>query len=378
MIDRIPVTIITGFLGAGKTTLLSNLIKETDDRRFAIVINEFGETSIDNAILRKEQDGSQIEFHNVADGLLAYGGDCRFLETMLALKERSAVIDHVLIETSGLAVPTAVIEVLHLPDFRDYFVLDATLTIVDTPHFLSQGFSNKGDVTDLETSLQEVFQLQLDCADVVILNKIDDLDQEKLLRAENELRRCSPTLRFIELAYHGKLEKSLALGLHLNESTSKKSDYRIARSPVTHSHRDGHDHSGLGPHEHGLLTHQHLHVHDPGWVTFALHSHDPQEKLALQEALSYLAKTEQLLRVKGMVYLNEEPAIVQGVRTRIEISVEELVPTGARRHLTNRHHHAQHGEANREHGSQLVFIGYHLDRHEIAAKLGEFTARHWH
>jgi cobalamin biosynthesis protein CobW len=375
MNDRIPVTIITGFLGAGKTTLLSNLIKDADDLRFAIVVNEFGEVSIDDTILKQHSTEGQFEFHNIPHGLLAYGGDARFSDTLLALKERRYAIDHVLIETSGLAVPAAVIEVLQSEALRNHFVLDATLDVIDTPHFLSPDFlgNNIGEGAKDISSLGEVFQYQLECSDVVVLNKIDDLDEDTLLTVEKSLRRSSPSLRFIELAYHGKLDKNLALGLHLNQSTDQLHNYRLARSASDHVHRNGHEHSGLGPHEHGLATHQHVHDHDPGWVSFALHSHDIQDGPLLQDALQRIASSEQMLRVKGTAFLSGSNGlvIIQGVRSRIEIHVEETVVVGGKgqRRLEKQ---------KNAHHSQLVFIGYHLDRANVAAKLEEFTSTHWH
>jgi cobalamin biosynthesis protein CobW len=372
MNDRIPVTIITGFLGAGKTTLLSNLIKEADDLRFAIVVNEFGEVSVDDAILKFHGNSDQFEFHNIPHGLLAYGGDARFLETLLALKEQCSTIDHVLVETSGLAVPTAVIEMLQSKELASDFVLDATLDVIDTPHLLSSKFlDSNANLTDEHTeALRDVFLYQLECSDVVVLNKIDDLDKEALLTVENRLRRKSPALRFIELAYHGQLDKSLAIGLRLNESTVQSSNYRMTRSS-THAHRDGHEHSGLGPHEHGLSTHQHVHDHDPGWVSFALHSHDIQDSALLQDALGHIATTEQMLRVKGTAFLSgiHGPVLIQGVRTRIEVHAEEPVTAG--KVQSSRH-------SGSAHDSQLVFIGYHLKRENVVAKLQEFTTTDWH
>lgn len=372
MNEKIPVTIITGFLGAGKTTLLSNLIKEADDLRFAIIVNEFGEVSVDDSILKIHGNSDQFEFHNIPHGLLAYGGDARFSETLLALKERCSTIDHVLVETSGLAVPTAVIEMLQSKELAGDFVLDATLDVIDTPQFLSSNIldfsANRTD--EHSESLQEVFQYQLECSDVVVLNKIDDLDKEDLLTVEDRIRRKVPALRFFELAYHGQLDKNLAIGLRLNESTVQSSNYRMTRSS-THTHRDGHDHSGLGPHEHGLSTHRHVHDHDPGWVSFALHSHDIQDSVLLHDALQHIATTEQVLRVKGTAFLSgmHGAVLIQGVRSRIELHAEEPVMAG-------KLHSLKYPE--RTHDSQLVFIGYHLKRENVAAKLQEFTSTHWH
>ena len=117
MNQAIPVTIVTGFLGSGKTTLLRSLIKSRQTRRLALLINEFGEVSIDGALLRDSAEGNdQIRIHDFPDGLIAYGDDRFFIPTMRAIAADRANIDHVLIETSGLALPTAIMEVLQGPE----------------------------------------------------------------------------------------------------------------------------------------------------------------------------------------------------------------------------------------------------------------------
>jgi cobalamin biosynthesis protein CobW len=169
---RIPVTVLTGFLGAGKTTLLSNLIRDSKQRRLAILVNEFGEVSIDGTILRTD-DKAGVEIHDLANGLVAYDDDEHFLPTMLALWQRRQQIDHVLIETSGLALPSAVMEQLQGPELAERFVLDATLAVVDTPLLLAGDFdSGHGQQDDAVASL---FRQQLENADIVVLNKIDQL-----------------------------------------------------------------------------------------------------------------------------------------------------------------------------------------------------------
>ena len=141
----IPVTIVTGFLGSGKTTLLSSLIKNRQTRRLALLINEFGEVSIDGALIRDSASGdataqTQIQIEDFPHGLIAYGDDENFVPALQAIAARRAQVDHVLIETSGLALPTAVMEMLQSPALAEDFILDATLAVVDTPLLLSDQF----------------------------------------------------------------------------------------------------------------------------------------------------------------------------------------------------------------------------------------------
>ena len=398
----IPVTIVTGFLGSGKTTLLSSLIKHRQTRRLALLINEFGEVSIDGALIRDTAGEDQhVRIHDFAYGLIAYGDDTRFIPTMKALAARRAGIDHVLIETSGLALPTAVMELLQSPELAEDFILDATLAVVDTPLLLADQFERTGGVPDGDSdrdstagdrtaedhatgshaaqdcategrvadSVATMFERQLEHADVVVLNKIDALDEAALLEAETRVRRRAPKVRFLELAWRAELDIRLALGLRLHQPTQTAHEHRytpVAAMPgadarvLTDQQRlNGHAHSGLGRHSHGLATHKHFHEQDPGWMSFVLRSAAPQPAQILQTALAEIARREPVLRAKGYIRAADTPhaVLVQGVRTRVSLDHDVQKPAAAK--------------------SELVFIGYHLSRSVVAALLSELTASTW-
>lgn len=360
---RIPVTVITGFLGAGKTTLLSNLMRDSKQRRLAILVNEFGEVSIDGALLRGAGGGAEI--HDLSNGLVAYDDDEDFLPTMQALWQRRGLIDHVLIETSGLALPTAVMEQLQGEALAPYFVLDATLVVVDTPLLLAGGFGQDAAIGEPVASL---FEQQLAGADVVVLNKIDGLGDEAMLEAESRVRELAPSIRFIELAYKAKLDTRLTLGLHLHEpaSTGHRHHGPVATMPglkmrplANQRLFDGHSHGSLGAHSHGLATHKHFHEQDPGWLSFMLRSQDAQDSDTLREAIATIARNEPLLRIKGFAPPRDGDGrlVVQGVRTRIELR-----------------HDADAAPAKH---AQLVFIGYHPSRTRVIEQLSQLTGTKW-
>ena len=372
MSSRIPVTIVTGFLGAGKTTLLSNLVKHTGDRKLAILVNEFGEISIDGALLRGGQVEEGYEIHDLTNGLVAYSEDDQFLPTMQAIRARRHSIDHVLIETSGLALPTAVMEALESDELAPDFILDATLAVVDTPLMLANAFAETAvrgnDATDdAARSVVALFEQQLEFADVVVLNKIDALDENDLLRAEEYVRGKAPGVRFLELAYEAKLDVRLTLGLRLHEAgTGKAGHYHFtplqtlpgADSPLRdHRPLDGHAHSGLAAHVHGLSTHKHFHEQDPGWQSFVLKCKEGQDIALLQESLVEIAQNQPILRLKGFAADKASGSLVvmQGVRSRVEAYPEKDPATGAR----------------------IVFIGYHPSRHQVATLLRERTGCDW-
>jgi cobalamin biosynthesis protein CobW len=370
---QIPVTVVTGFLGSGKTTLLSSLIKSRQTRRLALLINEFGEVAIDGALIRESaDDADQIRIHDFPYGLIAYGDDELFIPTMRAIAERRANVDHVLIETSGLALPTAIMELLQGPELSGDFILDATLAVVDTPLLLSDQFErgNDGDGhAAVSNSVACLFEQQLEFADVVVLNKIDALDENALLTAETRIRRRAPNVRFLELAYQARLDIRLALGLRLHQATALPHSHTytpIARMPgpdtpvvADHARLNGHAHSGLGAHSHGLATHKHFHEQDPGWMSFTLRSQEPQAPEKLKAALIEAARTEPLLRSKGFIRSDDAGGtlLVQGVRSRVTIGVD-----------------AARTQAQK---SELVFIGYHPSRSKVAALLTQLTGTPW-
>lgn len=359
MNPRIPVTIVTGFLGSGKTTLLRSLVARRQERRLAILVNEFGAISIDSALVQ-DQAHDQVRIHDFTDGLIAYGDDTQFVPAMLAIAARRAQVDHVLIETSGLALPTAVMERLQGPELGGHFILDATLAIVDTPLLLASQF-------DEQDAVAAMFARQLEAADVVVLNKVDDVEDEALLLAETRVRARAPNVRFIELAYQAQLDVRLALGLRLHQPTRAEHQHTYAplaavpgpQASVLGGQRrlDGHVHSGLAAHSHGLATHKHFHEQDPGWLSFVLRCEAPQQLAVLKDALQQAALAEPVLRSKGFVRCaGAGTVLVQGVRARVDIKPDAQ-------------DHAR---------SELVFIGYHLSRTKVAAVMSGVTGTRWH
>ncbi len=366
----IPVTIVTGFLGSGKTTLLSSLIRTRQSRRLALLINEFGEVAIDGALINDSAGGDgHVQIHDFPYGLIAYGDDEHFIPTMQAIAERRANVDHVLIETSGLALPTAVMELLQSAELEQSFILDATLAVVDTPLLLSdqfdRGLSPDSPQAAVQDSVATLFEQQLEYADVVVLNKIDALDENALLLAEQQVRDRAPNVRFLELAYNAQLDIRLALGLRLHQPTFNAHNHRFTPVPGpeastlgSHVRLNGHSHSGLACHSHGLATHKHFHEQDPGWLSFVLRSPELQQPEILKQALIDIAKAEPLLRCKGFIQTGAgQSVLVQGVRTRVAISADTVKQAVK--------------------ASELVFIGYHLNRNTVAKLLSESTGRVW-
>lgn len=397
MKQPIPVTIVSGFLGSGKTTLLCDLLKHRQERRLAVLINELGEVSIDGALARASAGASdEVQIVDFPQGLIAYAEDTRFVPTLRAIADRRGEIDHVLIETSGVALPSAAMARLQSPELADDFVLDATLVVVDTPRLLAGEFDRQavapagsgpmdaggaagvvgeaqaGQVAGsdgMAESMGLLFDQQLAGADVVVLNKIDELDDSALLEAEGRVRRRAPNVRFLELAHEARLDVRLALGLRLHQATASARSQHFSgpfapmpgadsRPLGDHGRVDGHSHSGLLSHSHGLSTHSHFHEQDPGWLSFTLRCGQHQDVGSLRMALERAAEAEPILRCKGFALSAEgRPVLLQGVRTRVVSSNEvPKLPMN---------------------GSELVFIGYHLSRARVATMLRRLTGTAW-
>lgn len=400
MRQPIPVTIVSGFLGSGKTTLLCELLEHRQERRLAVLINELGAVSIDGVLARASAGmTNEVEVVDFPSGLIAYAEDERFVPTLQAVARHAERVDHVLIETSGVALPSAAMERLQSPELAGDFVLDATLVVVDTPRLLAGEFwhvdaastdsganarSDAGRARGLGVggrndadcacgldggdAAGSLFDQQLAGADVVVLNKIDELDTEALLAAEEQVRYRAPNVRFLELAHNAKLDVRLALGLRLHQATVRPQHFHGPFTPMPgadtrtladHGRVDGHTHSGLMAHAHGLTTHSHFHEQDPGWLSFTLRCGVHQDINALRSALERVAEVEPLLRCKGFALSTEDgcPVLLQGVRTRV-VSTSEAPKQAPK-------------------SSELVFIGYHLSRSRVAATLSRLTHTVW-
>lgn len=381
---KIPVTIVTGFLGSGKTTLISGLLKKNPNRRLAVLVNEFGEVSVDGALLRSAGKECGVEIHDLPNGCICCTIKDDFLPVMSQLQGRKHEIDHVLIETSGLALPTPVMRALAWPEIRNDFQLDAVLTLVDTPQLLAGNLEKGkpipgGDGSELPehvNSVDLILNQQLESADVVVLNKIDDLSEDDLLKAEGLVREKAAKVRFLELAYHAELDTRLCMGLSMHEQTdvlphSHGHDHNHHHGPVksapleldhpleNQNQFDGHSHTGLAAHQHGENTHMHFHEHDTGWQSFVLSSSEPQDAEKLKGAVKEASTDQPILRAKGFASIagKRHRLVVQAVRNRVQTYFEET------------HSHDQE--------SKLVFIGYHCRRDRAAELMRKLTSTEW-
>lgn len=323
-LNKIPSTVVTGFLGSGKTTLLSNIIKKANGKRIAIIVNEFGEMDIDANLLRncpidgcEEPESQKLEdgIYELANGCICCTVEEEFLPVMKQLVERKGEIDHVLIETSGLALPKPLVQAFNWPEVKNHFTVDAVITVVDTPATAAGQFAHDPDeITrqrladeslDHDPSLHELFEDQLGAADLIILSKSDLVNKSQLQSVESMVNaETNASVKIISVA-NGDISSELITGL---EAASEE------RIEAFHSHHDGH-------HSHG---HHHKHAHDD-FDSFVLELGEVNSE-ELLSTLQQVIKNNTIYRVKGFAAIPGKPMrqVIQAVGGRIDAYFDRL------------------------------------------------------
>ena len=307
MAAKIPVTVISGFLGSGKTTLVRHLLENANGRRLAVIVNEFGELGIDKELLSTCSDCPEEQLVELTNGCLCCTVQEEFLPTMLDLLERRDEIDHIIIETSGLALPKPLVTAFRWPEIRTGATVDGVLTVVDCAAVVAGTFADDvaavnaqreaDDNLDHETELEELFEDQLACADLVILNKTDLVDEPQLQQVREFVHARLPrTVKQVKSQY-GTLAPDLLLGFNA------AAEEDLATRP---SHHDG--------------DHDHDHDHDDEVSSIQLVWERSFESTSLQAVLARLATELELYRVKGFVNVADKPMrmALQGVGQRFD------------------------------------------------------------
>lgn len=303
---KIPTTIITGFLGAGKTTLVRHVLAHAAGRRIAIIVNEFGSLGIDGDLLRNCgiegcADDNIVELSN---GCLCCTVADDFVPTMQALIDRSDPPEHILIETSGLALPKPLLKAFSWPAIRSRVTVDGVITVVDAPAASDGRFADDPVAVaaqraadpqlDHDNPLAEVFEDQLNSADLVLLNKADQLDPDTLARLRSQIAADLPRAVKIVSAEQGRVDLAVLLGL-----VSAAEDDLAAR-PSHHDALDGeHEHDDFG--------------------SFVVELPETPNLDDLLARVRYTTAEHDILRVKGFVALRGKPrrVVLQGVGERL-------------------------------------------------------------
>lgn len=311
---KIPTTIITGFLGAGKTTLVRHVMENARGRRIAIIVNEFGSLGVDADLLKGcgIPDCSDDDIVELANGCLCCTVADEFIPTMEALLDRDDPPEHILIETSGLALPKPLLKAFDWPGIRTRVTVDGVIAVVDGPAVQDGRFADdpeavaaqreEDDQLDHDNPLSELFEDQLSAADLVILNKTDLLDAPGADAVERGIHAETPRAVKVFRAQQGRVDPAVLLGIG-----AAAEDDLDARP----SHHDGAD-----DHEHDDFD------------SFSVAMDEIGEPEALVERLKSVAESHDILRMKGFVPVTGKPMrlAVQGVGSRFTTAFDQPWP----------------------------------------------------
>jgi len=345
---KLPITIITGFLGSGKTTLLHNILKNPGGRRIAVIVNEFGEVGVDGELLKSADCGCEEEnILELSNGCLCCTVQEEFLPVMQQLMERKDKIDHIVIETSGLALPKPLVRAVNWPDLKAHVTVDSVITVVDAVGQATgeicdrervQAQREADDSLDHETPIEELFEDQLNCADLVIISKRDLVDtatyDDISAIIKGNLRNDSIKIVASERA---NISTEVLLGIHAAAEDDLDSRYSLHEA----EHADG-------------IAHE----HDDGFTSVSVTvnaEHTPEQ---LEAALRTLLGKFEIYRIKGFINVTGKPMrmVLQGVGDRFERYFDRAWKPGEER------------------ATRLVVIGHELEGPAVEQALNTLLA----
>lgn len=319
--QKIPATIVTGFLGAGKTTLIRNLLQNANGKRIALIVNEFGDMGFDGSLVNgcADPDCAAEEVVELTNGCICCTVADDFLPTMEMLLSRETPPEHIVIETSGLALPQPLVRAFSWPSVKTRVTVDGVVTVLDAAALAEgrialdeealEAQRAADEALDHESPVEELFQDQLRCADLVVLNKADLVAADTLKSVESGIQaEIRPAVHIVS-SENGTLPIEVLLGRQ-----SAAEDDMAARHEHHHHHHDD-DHEDHDDHHH---HHDHHHHDDFESHVLEVPAFDAL-KTAETKVLEAMA-LKGVLRIKGAIRIEGKsaPAMVQAVGPRVE------------------------------------------------------------
>ncbi|MGB2294399.1 MAG: cobalamin biosynthesis protein CobW [Candidatus Puniceispirillum sp.] len=350
---RIPATVITGFLGSGKTTLIRNIIMQANSKRLALIVNEFGDIGMDGDMLQEcGADACRAEdIIELANGCICCTVADDFLPSIQTLLAQDPPPDHIVIETSGLALPQPLVQAFGWPDIKSRVMLDGVVTLVDGPALAMGGIAHDlealeaqraaDEELDHESPIDELFEDQISAANLIVISKADILDNAGAARAQTMVERHLDEPTPIISVAGGVAPMDAILGLDME-------DQAHARAEHAHHHHHHHHHDDTDDADH---HHEHEHGHDE-FASFIISMDTIDSAASLTAQLADMAGQYGVLRAKGRLREAGKalPLVVQAVGKRVDS------------------YYARDSEAK---VGQLVVIGLAgLDGAAIASQLG--------
>jgi cobalamin biosynthesis protein CobW len=302
---RVPCTIITGFLGAGKTTLIRHVLGNAKGRRLAVIVNEFGDVGIDGEILKGCSDAACPEENIVelANGCLCCTVADEFVPALDTILSRQPAVEHIVIETSGLALPKPLVQAFHWPAIRSRVTVDGVVAVIDGAAVadgrVAADMEKLARQREADPSLghddpvEEVFADQIACADLVVLNKRDLLDNAALDSALAAVAARLPRAVKVVAVADGRIDPAALLGLGIAVEDD------IANRPTLHDLELEHDHDDFD--------------------SFVVPLPEVANPAVLAERIAALADAYNVFRVKGFAAVTGKPMrlLVQAVGARV-------------------------------------------------------------
>ena len=328
MISKIPATIITGFLGAGKTTLIRHMLQNAQGRRIALIINEFGDLGVDGDILKGCGDETcrEEDVMELSNGCICCTVADDFIPTMEKLLAREDRPDHIVIETSGLALPQPLVRAFNWPGISTQVTVDGVVTVVDGKAVTEGRFAHSVAAVDAqrqldenldhETPLSELFEDQIACADMIVVNKTDLLEGAEAEALVGTLRDSSRSGVQVVTTSMGKLPVDVLLGQGIGAESDLDSRHEL--------HHHHHDHSDEHDHEHD-------HDHD-AFESFVVTLGEITDPKAFSDQVSTIIGAHDILRLKGFAAVSGKPMrlTLQAVGPRVETYFDQSFGDTAR------------------------------------------------
>jgi cobalamin biosynthesis protein CobW len=305
-LTKIPCTIVTGFLGAGKTTLVRHVLENAGGRRLAVIVNEFGDIGIDGEILRScgIESCPEERIVELSNGCICCTVADDFVPALRRLIDHPAPPEHIVIETSGLALPKPLVQAFNWPEIASRVTVDGVVAVVDGAAVAAGRFADDPDAVsrqraqdtslDHDNPLEEVYEDQLLCADLVVLNKADLMSSEERDRVIREIGRVvSGSVKIVEVK-HGRVSPTVLLGLGV------AAEQDVANRVSHHDAEAEHDHDDF--------------------ESFVIDLKRFETAQILIQKIAEAAAQHDILRVKGFVEILGKPMrlLVQGVGSRIQ------------------------------------------------------------
>jgi cobalamin biosynthesis protein CobW len=341
VLAKVPCSIVTGFLGAGKTTLVRNILQNAKGRRLAVIVNEFGDVGIDGEILKGcgVESCSEDRIVELSNGCICCTVADDFVPALEGLLALSDPPEHILIETSGLALPKPLVQAFNWPAIASRVTVDGVIAVVDGAAVAAGRFADDPDAlaaqraddtsVDHDNPLEEVYEDQLLCADLVVVNKTDLMSAEDRVKVASEIKAAVARAVKVVETTGGQLDPKVLLGLGAAAETD------LAARPSHHDNEADHDHDDFD--------------------TFIVDIPQLDDPEVLVKRIRETADAHDILRIKGFADVKGKPMrlLIQGVGSRLQHQFDRPWRAGESRQ------------------GRLVVIGQKgLDRAAIAEAIG--------